>query len=234
MITRVATVFLTIVSAGPLAAQEQKAITVSEWRQEFETTQVDDSVALTKLATRFAGESATLMRLGNRTEAQKRGLMTLVLMKHVHTLVRHEGRSVPAASLESIHDFESVLIKNGLTATVIEQSALNLQAVTASAPMRDMGDSRTARRAATVAERAAMIDVIKASLYDPTMPIFGRSDISGNLACFTVNARNRLGALTGNQEAVLYFDRATKSWKGGEIVSVSHDVCLNMADNAGG
>lgn len=82
---------------------------------------------------------------------------------------------------------------------------------------------------ATIAERKAMIALIRRHLVDPTSPLFGRADVIGNVACFTVNAKNRFGGYTGNQEAVFEFNSATKTWTGGGMITYPHGVCLDSA-----
>jgi hypothetical protein len=71
-----------------------------------------------------------------------------------------------------------------------------------------------------------MIAAVRSGLIDPNSALYGAAHVVGNAACLTVNAKNRLGGYSGNQEALLVRDTRTKRWVSGGTNDVPHELCL--------
>lgn len=232
MIFRVAVASIAVFAAAPLSAQMQveKAISVDEWRQALSDVSTDDDDSILNLATRYTNESTDLINSGNRAEALHKSTMALVLTQHIFARKEREGHPAGRRDVDASGRLQTTLIGAGVPLGVMKLSAANLGLVLGQPAASMAVKVRATPRPATAAERTAMISVIKRGLIDPTSPLFGRADIVGNQACFTVNAKNRFGGYTGNQEAVLYFNAKTKTWTGGGTINYPHGVCLDTVD----
>lgn len=228
MIVRVVLALVVMIFSTPLVAQANKVVTASEWRGVLGDEATDDD-SLLSLSTRYSSESTDLLNAGERAAGLRKSLISLVLTKHVHDRKERAGEGVERQAVESVNGLQRALTEVGISPSLMKQSAANLATVLGDKPSQMAIKARPTPRPATAAERRAMIAVIKSRLIDPTSPIFGRADIVGNEACFTVNAKNRLGGYTGNKEAVLRFDPKTKTWSGGGTIDYPHGVCLDAA-----
>lgn len=230
MVIRTAVALVALLASAPLAAQARAEIAVEEWREVLSGVPTDDDDSVLKVATRYSNESTALINTGNIPEAIHKSMISLVLTRQIHDRKEREGSSVGRQDSDSINGLQTALVGAGLSQTTIRQSAVNLGKILGEKPASMVIKVRQGPRPATAAERAAMIAVIKKDLIDPTSPLFGRADVIGNQACFTVNSKNRFGGYTGNQEAVLYLNPKTKAWTGGGMINYPHGVCLDTAD----
>lgn len=230
MMIRIAFMLIALLASAPLAAQERTAIRVEEWREVLSGVPTNDDDSVLNVATRYSKESTGLVNAGNRAEALHKSMIVLVLTRQIHDRKEREGSSVGRQDADSINGLQNALVGAGLLQSTIRQSAVNLGLVLGEKPTNMVIKVRSGPRPATAAERTAMIAAIKKNLIDPTSPLFGRADVVGNQACFTVNSKNRFGGYTGNQEAVLYFNPATKAWTGGGMINYPHGVCLDTTD----
>jgi len=227
MLIRFAIIMFAVLASAPLRAQPVELIAAEEWREVLAGVTTDDDDSVLKVATRHSVESTTLLNAGNRSAALHDSVIALVLTRHVFERKERKGTPVANQDVAAVNGLQTALVAAGMSPGVMRRSAANLGVILGEAPTTMVIKSRPAQRPATAAERAAMTTVIRGRLIDPTSPIFGRADIVGNQACFTVNARNRLGAYTGNREAVLYLNPKTHTWTGGGMIDYPHGVCLD-------
>jgi hypothetical protein len=75
---------------------------------------------------------------------------------------------------------------------------------------------------------SAVKDAVLEDLIDPESARFGEISYSkdGNHACVEVNAKNRMGGYTGDQQ--MFVDRADGEWTAGYSLDISHDQCVRM------
>lgn len=228
MLIRIALALIAMLVSAPCAAQEQNPVTVKEWR-EILTGNLTDDDNLLRLATSYSNESTALLRSGDRPAGLRKSLVSLVLTKHVHDRKERMGGRVERSAIDSVNGLQTAMLEAGVPQGLMRQTAANLGSALGEISTAMVIKERPTPRPATMAERKAMMAVIKSKLIDPTSPIFGRADVVGNQACFTVNAKNRFGGYTGNQEAVLEFNPKTKAWTGGTMINYPHGVCLDAA-----
>lgn len=213
----------------PVEAQTENAVTVAEWRKLLANVATDDDDAMLNVSSGAINASTALINAGDRAEALRKSMMGLVLSRHIMDRKERQGHRIDRDQIQSTNTLQNTLVDAGVSLVLMRKSAVNLGIALNEPPTTMMIKAPLKIRPATPAERAAMISVVKNSLIDPTSPIFGRADVVGNQACLTVNSKNRFGGYTGNQEAVLYYNSLTKTWKSGGTIDLPHGVCLDIS-----
>ncbi len=219
-------VLIALIVSASLSGQEQTSITIAEWHDILNGVPTDDDNRLISLATKYSNESTDLLNSGDRIDGLNKSVISLILSKHVLDRKLREGLKVEWRAFDSLNRSQAALIRAGIPQSSMKQSAMNLGFVLHETPSLMTIKVRPMPRSATPTERKAMIVLIKDSLIDPTSPIYGRSDVVENRACFTVNSKNRFGGYTGNQEAVLLFSQDLNVWVLGGTADLSHEECL--------
>lgn len=219
-------ILVVVLGASTVSAQEWRPIMVDEWRAILDGTSVKSDPAMIDRSASLVAEGAKLLEGESAKDGVKLAIGSLVLHKHVSERMKRRGLYISEDMVENMFKLRSAMRRRGVPDKIIVQSAESL-ADFLREPRSVMNfDASLAPRAATQAEKNAMISVVRPELIDPTAPIFGEASVIGDRGCLTVNSKNRFGGYTGNQQAYLIYDNIARHWVYETSRNDSHSICL--------
>lgn len=203
-----------------------KPISQAEWQALLGPgSQNFSSAELLSLSTKASAEASNFAASGNRDGAFAATLKAISLSKGGQALSADKTSEEWTRNQAAARQLAEVLLSVGVPESVLDRSLENLLAVLA--PTRQSKPQSNRPIAVTGGEQAKIRAAVREVLNDPESGRFGAlSLVRSDRACQTVNAKNKFGGYTGDQQAMVL--KLEGRWYALHVADVSHDQCLTV------